>query len=968
MLLMRSFDAARRQLLLLQASLLLLVAPTLSLAQEKPAAAVRAPVDFATQVQPILAKRCFFCHGPDKSEAGLRLNQRESVMGELDSGSHAVVPGNIEKSELLLRVSSTAEGERMPPEGKPLTAEQIDTLRRWISEGAKWDEHWSFRKPERRAPPATKNSAWITNPIDAFILAKLEQHGLSPAPRAEKATLIRRAFYDLTGLPPTPADVEAFLKDDSPKAYENLVDRLLESPRYGERWGRHWLDVVRYADTNSFERDGNKPHSWRYRDYVIRAFNDDKPYDQFVREQLAGDELPQVTNDSLIATGFYRLGLWDDEPADRLLAKFDVLDDIVATTGQVFMGLTVNCARCHDHKIDPIPQKDYYSLLAFFHGLTPNGTGGPNVERQIFPNAEARKKYDEQLEALETRRNQRQAAVSAIEKEFQTRYEQSLTTGGPVAAVDMDELEYRFYRDHWDKLPDFDNIKPETVAKLPTGLFDISPATRNTDIGFVFAGVLKVPADGEYTFSLDSDDGSKLIVDGREIINYDGIHGEGSPKQAKVSLKQGRVPVRLDYFQRVFGFGLTVKWSGPGFESRPLSASAKQKVVPENIAELIKKAGPKLLGEEKVREYERSRAQLERLKNERVAAEYAMCVTEIGPEAPETFVLNRGNPHVPRDKVEPAFLSLLGGGTATIPTPAPGALTSGRRLVLANWIASSENPMTARVMANRIWQHHFGRGIARSTNNFGQLGDLPTHPELIDWLAFDFIDKGWSMKSLHKLIMLSSTYRMSSRPDKSALTKDPGNDLFSRFDMRRLSAEELRDSIHAVNGSLNLKMFGPGYYPTISAEVLAGQSAPGSGWGKSSAEEQARRSVYIHVKRSLITPLLSDFDFADTDTSCAARFATTQPTQALGMLNGEFLNSQAAVLASRLKREAGDDPEKQVRLALGLAFDREPDSATVARGVKFLKTYQMKHKLSPDQALKYYCLLVYNLNEFVYVD
>lgn len=942
-------------------------APVFAFAQAGGTDAARPKIDFAREVQPILAKRCFFCHGPDKSEAGLRLNKRESALAKLESGEHAVVPGNLEQSAILQRVTSTEESERMPPEGKPLPPEQIEILRRWILEGAKWEEHWAFRAPEKQEPPVVKNSSWVTNPVDSFILQKLEQRGISPAAPAEKAALIRRAYYDLTGLPPSAADVEAFIQDSSPKAFEIVVDKLLESPRYGERWARHWLDIVRYADTNSFERDGNKPHSWRYRDYAIRAFNEDKPYDQFVREQLAGDELPQVTNDSLIATGYYRLGLWDDEPADRLLAKFDVLDDLVATTGQVFLGLTVNCARCHDHKIDPIPQKDYYSLVAFFHGITPNGTNGPHVERQLFPDESARKQHEVQLAALAQQRNQTQAAITEIEDEFRRAFEKASGPADQVAQVDLDELEYRFYRDHWDKLPNFDELKPETVAKLPAGLFDLSPATRETEFGFVFTGVLKVPADADYTFSLDSDDGSRLIVDGKKILEYDGIHGEGSPKQATVRLNQGRVPVRLEYFQRGNGWGLTVGWSGPGFPGRSLSAMRKN-APPKNVTEQIKTAGAKLLGEAKFKNYNELVAKLERLKNERLPGEFALCVSEFGPQAPDTFVLFRGNPNLSRDKVEPGFLSILGGGTATIPTPAPGAKTSGRRLALANWIASPENRMTSRVMVNRLWQHHFGRGLVRSPNNFGQLGDLPTHPELLDWLAAEFIKQGWHMKSFHKMLMLSSTYRMSSRPDKSALEKDPGNDLFSRFEMRRLSAEEIRDSIHAVNGTLNPKMFGPGFYPEISAEVLAGQSSPGSGWGKSSAEEQARRSIYIHVKRSLITPLLADFDFADTDSSCAARFATTQPTQALGMLNGDFLNGQAAILAGRLKREAGDAPEQQVRLALRLTLNREPDAASIARGLGLLKSLKEKYKLDPDQILKYYCLLVYNLNEFVYLD
>ena len=952
--------------ILLAPVMVVLLVPSLATAQEKPPAAP-SKVDFAREVQPIFAKRCFACHGPDKAEAGLRLNKREAVLAELPSGEHAVIPGNVEQSELLKRVVSTEEGERMPPEGPPLTAAQLDTLRRWVSDGAKWEEHWAFQKPQSWAPAPAKNRSWSKSNIDAFVLNRLEAAGLEPAKPADKATLIRRAYFDLTGLPPTAAEVAAFVADDSPKAFETVVDRLLESPRYGERWGRHWLDIVRYADTNSFERDGNKPHSWRYRDYVIRAFNDDKPYDQFIREQLAGDELPKVTNDSIIATGYYRLGLWDDEPADRQLAKFDILDDIVATTGQVFLGLTVNCARCHDHKIDPIPQKDYYSLVAFFHGITPNGTSGPNVERQIFENDAAREQFAERQRDLEARRNQTQVALSKIEAEFREKYDRQAGTAAPAGQVDLDDLEYRFYRDRWDRLPDFDNLKAETTAKLPLGKFDLTPASRQTDFGFVFTGVLKAPADGEYKFSLDSDDGSRLIVDGKKLLEHDGIHGEGNPKQATVQLKAGRVPVRLEYFQRGSGLGLTVAWSGPGFESRALSVT-RQIGTPKDLAEQIRTLGSKLLGDAQYREYQRLFGLMEQLKKERVPAEFALSVSEVGPQAPETFVLYRGNPGSPRDKVEPAFLSILGGGNAIIPTPGADAKSSGRRLALANWIASPDNRLTARVMVNRIWQHHLGRGLVRSPNNFGQLGDLPTHRELLDWLACDFIEKGWRIKALHKMIMLSSTYQMSSRPGSQALEKDPGNDLFSRFDMRRLSAEELRDSIHAVNGRLNLKMFGPGFYPEISAEVLAGQSNPGSGWGKSSPEEQARRSVYIHVKRSLITPLLADFDFADTDSSCAARFATTQPTQALGMLNGEFLNDQAEAFARRVKQEAGDDVEKQVRLALRLALSREPEMATVERGLKLLKSLREKHQVDMDQALKYYCLLVYNLNEFVYLD
>ncbi len=950
-------------------SLLVALHGTIALAQER-----AGKIHFDRDVQPILAKRCFSCHGPDKAEGGLRLNSRESALGELDSGERGIVPGQPDKSEVLRRITASDEAERMPPEGKPLSADEIDRIRRWIAAGADWEEHWAFLAPQPQAVPQVKNTAWVRNPIDAFILDRLEDAALEPAPPADPVALIRRAYYDLTGLPPTPEEVDEFVKPNHDKAYEALVEKLLASPQYGERWGRHWLDVVRFAETNSFERDGRKPHAWRYRDYVIRSFNDDKPYDQFVREQLAGDELPQVTNDSIIATGFLRLGLWDDEPADRLLAKYDVLDDIVATTGQVFLGLTVNCARCHDHKIDPIPQQDYYGLLAFFHNLTNNGTTGRNVETPLFESETQKRDYERKVRELEERRNQVQAQVTAIEEYFKEQYEQSAKTDAAVdlKQADLDDLEFKFYRDHWDRLPDFDNIKPETVGRVSSQLFDISLRTRNTDIGFVFTGILKVPQDGEYTFSLDSDDGSRLFVDGRKVVEYDGIHGTGNPKKGTAKLKAGRLPIRLEYFQRVNGWGLNVHWSGPGFSNRPLSApdkpAGKRPGKNAGIAELIKADGPTILGAERYKEYEKLRSRLDELKKETVPADFALWVTENGRQAPDTFVLMRGNPHVQGAKVNPRFLSVLGGSEATIPTSAPDAKTCGRRLQLADWIASPENRLTARVIVNRIWQHHFGRGLVRSPNNFGQLGDPPTHPELLDWLAQKFVEGGWRMKPIHRLIMTSNAYRMSSRADKAALAKDPTNNLFWRFDMRRLSAEEIRDSIHAVNGRLNLKMYGPGVYPEISAEVLAGQSRPGEGWGKSSSEEQSRRSIYIFVKRSLITPLLADFDFADTDSSCAARFATTQPTQALGMLNGAFINEQAVAFADRLRREAKDDPEAQVKRALRLALSRKPDEKSVQRGLELLKLFQQKHGVTADAALNYYCLMVLNLNEFVYLD
>ncbi len=786
---------------------------------------------FEARVRPVLVENCFKCHADKKQRGGLRLDSRASLLTGGDQGA-ALVPGKPEES-LLIKAVRHEDELKMPPM-KKLTKEQVADLTQWVRMGAPWPggeaaaappskgefhiseqdrAHWAFQPVRRPAIPAVKDRQWASNPIDSFILAKLEAKGFVPNPPATKRELIRRAYYDLTGLPPTPSAVQAFVADESPCAWEHLIDRLLASPRYGEKWGRHWLDLVRFAETNSYERDGRKPNAWRYRDYVIRALNADKPYDRFLREQLAGDELPDGGLDGLIATGYYRLGIWDDEPTDREQARYDGLDDIVATTGQVFLGLTVDCARCHDHKIDPIPQKDYYRLLSFFHNINHYRNGGPTDERSIGSEAESKRAFEQKCDEL-------QAAVTAFETDFHKLYEQ--------------------------------------------------------------------------------------------------IHGKG--------------------------------------------------IQTSDLPRLIRAEGGKLLGAERYQRYAEQRRELRELLRSKMGGDVALCVTEQGSHAPDTFVLVRGNPHVKGDKVEPAFPLILGGGQPVVSTLPPGAKTTGRRLALANWIASPGNPLTARVMVNRVWQYHFGRGIVRSSSNLGLQGDRPTHPELLDWLAAEFIRRGWSLKALHRLILTSNAYRMSSRASDRALSLDPTNDLFWRFDMRRLTAEEIRDSILALSGTLSLKMYGPGVYTAIPREVMAGQSMPGSGWGQSPFEEQCRRSVYVHVKRSLLTPILESFDVAETDRSTPVRFTTTQPTQALALLNGEFVSQHAGLFAKRLRREAGPDVNKQVLLALNLATTRPPNEAEVRRGVDLIVALRSKEGVGDEAALKYFCLLVLNLNEFVYLD
>lgn len=965
-----------------QTGLILALCVSLSaVASSTLAQAPSAAVDFGRRIQPLLAKRCYACHGPDKAEGGLRLDQREAAMSALPSGATAIRAGDPAHSELLLRVTAAEDAGRMPPEGAPLSEEQIATLQEWIRDGAPWQDHWAFQPRRVMAPPAVRQSEWVANPIDAFVLRGLEQAGLAPVADATPAALIRRVTYDFTGLPPTAEEVAAFEADHSPAVYERLVDRLLASPRFGEHWARHWLDVVRYADTNSFERDGVKPNAWRYRDYVIRAFNDDKPYDQFLREQIAGDEIPGTGNDGLIATGFYRLGIWDDEPADPPLAMYDGFDDIITTIGQGMLGLTLNCARCHDHKIDPVPLTDYYRVLAFIRGVTPNGYPNPNTERPIFASDHERQTFEARLSAHQQTLNQVQAEVTAIENEFRDR-----EAGVALTHRDLVDLEYRFYRDTWDRLPKFDELKAESTGKLEGGLLDIAPATREFAFGFVFTGSLQVPADGEYTFRLDADDGVRLTVNGSSVILYDGIHGIGQPKTAKVTLRAGLVPLRVDYFQGPHGEkDLMLEWNGPSFERpRPLSKSrfadralagaSGRNGKPEDLGRAFKQRGAKVLGAERFQQHQQLTQRLEQLRQQTPKPDFALCVTEVGPTPPETFVLRRGNPQAQGDAVQPGFPSVLGGGQPALLPPSGEAKTSGRRRALAEWITDPNHRLTARVIVNRLWQHQFGHGIVRSPNNFGLLGDRPTHPELLDWLAQELVNQDWRLKPMLKLMALSHTYRLSTAGDAESLRKDPLNDLLWRHDPRRLAAEELRDSVLAVTDQLELAMYGPGVYPEISDEVKAGQSNPGAGWSQSSAADQRRRSIYVHVKRSLVLPMLADFDFPETDTSCAARFATTQPTQALGMLNGRFMNQAARDLAERvLQRTAATDPDHKdlprlVTEVYQSVLRHPPNDFQRQRSQRLLQELTTRHQLKTEAALVQLCLMVLNTNEFSYLD
>jgi hypothetical protein len=699
-----------------------------------------------------------------------------------------------------------------------------------------------FQPPRKPAVLDVKAKDWAVNPIDNFILARLEAEGLAPCPRADKLRLLRRVTYDLTGLPPTVEEQNAFLKDDSPDAYRKVVDRLLASPRYGERWATHWLDLVRYAETDGFKADDLRPEAYRYRDYVIRALNADLPYDRFIRQQLAGDELEPDNPDAIIATGFNRL--YPDEYNSALLEqrRQEILDDLTDVTGLVFLGLTVGCARCHDHKYDPTTQADYYRLQSFFAATR---------QREDVPaaDAEARKAYQKQLAEWE-------AATRDIRAE-------------------MDAL----------------------VAEK------VEQARHNA--------LLK--------FRTEIQDAVKTAPEKR------------SPYQTQIALLAAK---QMDG-----------------------AAAAVASKLPDD----------------KKKRYQELEKQLATVEPARPAPlPLAHSVTDIGRDAPPTHRLQGGDWHRPKEEVQPGFPSFL--GDAKPDTTLPESVNStGRRAALARWLTKKDNPLTARVMVNRLWQHHFGVGIVASSNDFGALGDTPTHSELLDWLAVEFVETGYSLKHMHRLMVLSATYCQDSQVDPKkdvhakAWAKDRANRLLWHANRQRLDGEALRDAMLSLSGELNLRMYGTSARPKLPEKISNYAWKPDA-----KVEDQNRRSVYVFVKRNMRYPLFDAFDWPDLHNSCSRRVNTTTAPQALLLLNGDFTQERAQRLGADLLAQFGDDDAGLVTRAHRSAWGRTPSSEEVRLGVTFVGEQTARLKAQGNDARKAavidFCHAVLNTNEFLYVD
>jgi hypothetical protein len=779
--------------------------------------------------------------------SGLDLRTRESI---LTGGEHgpAVTPGNPEKSRLYRAVAGI-ENPTMPP-GKKLTESDIAILRRWIEEGAlmpeaagvsklKDDEtaaalakmeerpitaeerdYWAFRSPVRHPLPIGN----ARNPVDAFLRVALKAKGLKPSPAANRRTLIRRAYLDLTGLPPTPAQVNAFINDRSSDAFANVVDELLASPHYGERWGRHWLDVVRYADSGGFEYDRDRPNAWRYRDYVIRTFNQDKPYDRFVREQIAGDEIWPDSAEARIATGYLRLGLENNLKNEQ--TRLDELDDLVSTTANAFLGMTVGCARCHNHKFDPIPQKDYYRIQAVFAPARPH-------EYPLVSDEEVKRFQEEQKR------------ITDLQAPFKEQLKQL-------------EQPYR------------DRLLAEKKAKLPD---------------YIQLALRTPPEKRSEGQKLNANQVEKtLTVDPKEVL---------------------------------------AALSAADFE--------KHKEISAKIKELEDQRPPQFA--------------------------QAMAITEPSREPRPTYFLFRGSPGQKGSVMKPGVLTVASKTEPLFEEPPAHAPTSWRRRGFAEWLASAENPLTARVMVNRIWQQHFGEGLVRTPNNVGKMGERPTHPELLDWLATEFVRTGWSVKAMHRLILNSETYQMSSNDIAANVAIDGDNRYLWRMPRRRLEAESIRDSIMAIAGNLDRTVGGPAVLPYIDPALF--QSSSKRTWnGRPDSDPSTwRRSVYVFSKRSIPLPLLDVFDKPDSVGSCARRNRSTIAPQALILMNNAFVLMEARIFAERLRKEAGADPAEQVDLAFQLALGRKPTASELKESVAFLHGGELSD----------FAQAMMNLNEFAFI-
>ena len=935
-------------------------------------------VDFSRDIRPILAAHCFQCHGPDAAarKAELRLDVADVLRRKSKAGRPIIAPGKPQQSELFVRVSSSDPKHRMPPAeaDNPLTSEQVELLRRWIEQGAPWQEHWAYRTPTKPPVPGVQRAGWCRTPIDRFILARLEREGLSPSPEADKATLIRRVSFDLTGLPPTPAEVDAFLRDQRPDAFERLVDRLINSPRYGEHMARYWLDAARYGDTHGLHLD-NYREMWPYRDWVIRAFNQNLSYDQFVIWQLAGDLLPNATLEQLVASGFNRCHVTTNEGGSIVEEVYvrNVVDRVV-TTATVFMGLTFDCARCHDHKYDPFTMKDFYGMFAFFNSMDGSPMDGnrkdpPPVIKVPTPEQQRRlAAYDRQIAELEAKLRAPWAAVD----EAQARWEQELRREleqqqGELALGDWYWVGpfHSVRRYLWSRKqgPEGKPIDLQQTFKTEQGELkwvhrpDWSDGKVHGDLpgneaaNFLYRKIT-APTARKIKVGFGSDDAIKVYLNGKLVFQKNVARGVAPDQDVvELALREGENELLV----KIINFG-----GASGFYFKVHDAAAP---VPPEIAEILKLPAEKRTEQQssRLRDHYRNkvcelpelvelREALARLRKARSDLDRQIPTTLIFRERKEpkpAFVLYRGEYDKPRERVQRATPAILPPMKPEYPK---------NRLGFALWLVDRSHPLTARVTVNRFWQQLFGVGIVKTAEDFGVQGEPPSHPKLLDWLAVDFQDHGWDVKRFMRSLVTSSVYRQSSRVTPELYRRDPENRLLARGPRFRLDAEMLRDQALAVSGLLCLKMGGPSVKPPQPDGLWFAVGYSGSNtvrFKKDSGHDKVhRRTVYTFIKRTAPPPQLSIFDAPSRESTCVRRERTNTPLQALALWNDPQYVECARGLAERTLREAGSSAEDRVRYMYRLCAAREPSEGRLRELVALARDLGELYASAPEDARK----------------
>jgi hypothetical protein len=953
---------------------------------------------FEKQIRPLLAARCFECHGPSKQKGGLRLDSREGVLAGGDTGP-AIVPGKPEES-LLIEAINYGDLYQMPPKSR-LPAGEVASLTKWVEMGAPWPsgaggatppaapsafdlkaraKHWSFQPLRAEMPPEVHDRAWPFSPIDAFLLARLEANGLRPAPDAPRATWLRRVTFDLTGLPPSPEEIDAFLSDASPQAHEGVVDRLLNSPRYGERWARHWLDLVRYAETSGHEFDYDIPDAWRYRDHVIRAFNADLPYNQFIVEHLAGDLLDQPrrnpadgTNESVQATGFFFLGEGTHSPVDLLEEQAARIDNQIDVVGKAFLGLTIACARCHDHKFDPISQKDYYALSGYLKSsrhqrafLDPPGRNGDAIAELRSLRAAIAERLDHPAEAPPPARPERDGAV-LFEDFDRPAFNGWSVTGDAFGSGPTQPGEIRIQAG--GAAPSASFVRPgvahsglisnrlQGVLRSPT--FTIEHATihylasgKGGRINVVIDGFEKIrdPIYGGLTLAVEAGDVPRWYA--QDVSMWRG-------HRAYIEISDGATVdyrgAQATYFPGDGWIAVDAIWfadAPPPAQSETAGDDRALDLNDPDLARLIDRYG----------ELE-ARLQPPRL---------APAILDGTPEDDRVHV--RGSTRTLGEVVPRRFLEVF-----SLPSPREGEAAAGRggqpavaseaapapppsgRLELARRLVDPSNPLVARVLVNRVWKHHFGEGLVKTPDDFGAMGQPPSHPELLDWLARRFIAGGWSIKRLHREIVLSRAYRMQSRIDPASEPLDPDNRLLHRMNVRRLEAEALRDAVLAVSGRLVDALYGPSVPPHLTP-FQEGRGRPAT---SGPLDGDGRRSLYLNVRRNFLSPFLTAFDFPAPATCVGRRNISNVPAQALTLLNDPFLIEQSRIWAKRATANGGE-PQAVLAGLYRTAFGREPSETERTAALAFLAA-----RSSPDDPLAAWaelCHVLFNTKEFLFIE